>query len=145
MGSSERPLRRCALSSRVVNPSLLATKMHFAREPIVAKSDLDYSTLPWSSSRFLLCIKQSRPKQEPWGCFQTRIWIGDMCALCPHPIPSTRGSIIGQLTGCASQKYSRRALQVVPSWENMENMEKTGEHQLKCRALAVEEGWCWST
>ena len=65
MGSSERPLRRCALSSRVVNPSLLATKMHFAREPIVAKSDLDYSTLPWSSSRFLLCIKQSRPKQEP--------------------------------------------------------------------------------
>ena len=57
MGSSERPLRRCALSSRVVNPSLLATKMHFAREPIVAKSDLDYSTLPWSPSCFLLCIK----------------------------------------------------------------------------------------
>ena len=64
MGSSERPLRRRALSSRVVNPSLLATKMHFAREPIVAKSDLDYSTLPWSSSCFLLCVKLSRPKQE---------------------------------------------------------------------------------
>ena len=94
---------------------IAATNMHFAREAIVAKSDLDYSTLPWSSSRFLLCIKQSRPKQEPWGCFQTRIWIGDMCALCPHPFPSTRVSIIGQLTGCASQKYSRRALQVVPS------------------------------